>query len=34
MVPFWLTATRDGKTVAFDPPGWQQAQVMLIENFR
>jgi hypothetical protein len=33
-VPFWLTATRDGKTVAFDQPGWQQAQVMLIDNFR
>jgi hypothetical protein len=34
MVPFWLTATRDGRVVAFDQPGWQQAQVMLIENFR
>jgi Tol biopolymer transport system component/DNA-binding winged helix-turn-helix (wHTH) protein len=33
-VPFWLSATRDGRTVAFDQPGWQQAQVMLIENFR
>ena len=34
VVPFWLTATKDGRTVAFDKPGWQQAQVMLIENFR
>ena len=33
-VPFWLGATRDGKTVAFDRPGWQQAQIMLVENFR
>jgi Tol biopolymer transport system component/DNA-binding winged helix-turn-helix (wHTH) protein len=33
-VPFWLAATQDGKTVAFDQPGWQQAQVMLVENFR
>ena len=33
-VPFWLAATHDGKTVAFDQPGWQQSQVMLIENFR
>ncbi|HEX6880306.1 MAG TPA: winged helix-turn-helix domain-containing protein [Terriglobales bacterium] len=34
IVPFWLTATRDGKTIAFDRPGWQQAQAMLVENFR
>jgi Tol biopolymer transport system component len=34
IIPFWLTATRDGKTVAFDRPGWQQAQIMLIDNFR
>jgi Tol biopolymer transport system component len=33
-VPFWLAATRDGKTVAFDQPGWRQSQIMLIENFR
>jgi Tol biopolymer transport system component/DNA-binding winged helix-turn-helix (wHTH) protein len=33
-VPFWLAATRDGKTVAFDQPGWEQAQIMLVENFR
>jgi Tol biopolymer transport system component/DNA-binding winged helix-turn-helix (wHTH) protein len=34
IVPFWLGATRDGKDVAFDKPGWQQSQVMLVENFR
>jgi hypothetical protein len=34
IVPFWLAATHDGKTVAFDQPGWHQAQIMLIENFR
>lgn len=33
-VPFWLGASRDGKTVVFDQPGWQQAQIMLVENFR
>ena len=33
-VPFWLAATRDGKTVAFDRPGWEQAQIMLVDNFR
>ncbi len=33
-VPFWLGATRDGNTVAFDQPGWQQDQVMLVENFQ
>jgi Tol biopolymer transport system component/DNA-binding winged helix-turn-helix (wHTH) protein len=33
-VPFWLGATRDGTTVVFDRPGWQQAQIMLVENFR
>jgi hypothetical protein len=33
-VPFWLAATRDGKTVAFDQPGWEQAQIMLVDNFR
>ena len=32
--PFWLGATRDGKTVAFDQPGSEQDQVMLVENFR
>jgi len=32
--PFWLGATTDGKTVAFDQPGQEQAQAMLIENFR
>jgi len=33
-VPFWLGASHDGKTVVFDQPGWQQSQIMLIENFR
>jgi Tol biopolymer transport system component/DNA-binding winged helix-turn-helix (wHTH) protein len=32
--PFWLGATADGKTVAFDQPGREQAQAMLVENFR
>ena len=34
IVPFWLGATRDGKRVVFDQPGWQQSQIMLMENFR
>lgn len=33
-VPFWLGATSDGQVVAFDQPGQEQAQAMLIENFR
>ncbi len=33
-VPFWLGASHDAKTVVFDQPGWQQSQIMLIENFR
>jgi Tol biopolymer transport system component/DNA-binding winged helix-turn-helix (wHTH) protein len=33
-VPFWLGATFDGQVVAFDQPGQEQAQAMLIENFR
>jgi Tol biopolymer transport system component/DNA-binding winged helix-turn-helix (wHTH) protein len=32
--PFWLGATPDGKTVAFDQPGREQTQAMLVENFR
>ena len=32
--PFWLGATRDGKYVAFDRPGSEQDQAMLVENFR
>ena len=32
--PFWLGATPDGKTVAFDQPGREEAQTMLVENFR
>lgn len=34
IVPFWLGASRDGKQVVFDQPGWQQSQIMLVENFR
>jgi Tol biopolymer transport system component len=34
IAPFWLGATRDGKTVAFDQPGSEEDQVMLVENFR
>lgn len=34
IVPFWLAATRDGRTLAFDKPGWLQSQIMLVENFR
>jgi Tol biopolymer transport system component len=34
IVPFWLGASRDGKKVVFDQPGWQQSQIMLVENFR
>jgi Tol biopolymer transport system component len=33
-VPFWLGASRDAKIVLFDQPGWEQAQIMLVENFR
>jgi hypothetical protein len=33
-VPFWLGAARDGRTVVFDRPGKEQAQAMLVENFR
>jgi Tol biopolymer transport system component/DNA-binding winged helix-turn-helix (wHTH) protein len=33
-VPFWLGASHDAKSVVFDQPGWQQSQIMLIENFR
>lgn len=32
--PFWLGATHDGKHVAFDRPGSEQHQAMLVENFR
>lgn len=34
LVPFWLGATQDGQVVAFDQPGRDQAQIMLVENFR
>jgi Tol biopolymer transport system component/DNA-binding winged helix-turn-helix (wHTH) protein len=33
-VPFWLGATPDGRSVAFDQPGQEQAQAMLVDNFR
>jgi Tol biopolymer transport system component/DNA-binding winged helix-turn-helix (wHTH) protein len=33
-VPFWLGATHDGRTVAFDQPGQEQTQAMLVDNFR
>jgi Tol biopolymer transport system component/DNA-binding winged helix-turn-helix (wHTH) protein len=33
-VPFWLGATPDGHTVAFDQPGQEQGQTMLVDNFR
>ncbi len=33
-VPFWLGATIDGRTVAFDQPGQEQSQTMLVDNFR
>lgn len=32
-IPFWLGVSADGKSVAFDQPGREQAQAMLIENF-
>lgn len=32
--PFWLGATLDGKKVAFDQPGREQTQAILVENFR
>ena len=32
--PFWLTASPDARSILFDQPGWQQAQIMLVENFR
>jgi len=34
LVPFWLGATQDGEVVAFDQPGREQAQIVLVENFR
>jgi hypothetical protein len=33
-IPFWLGATLDGRTIAFDQPGREQGQAMLVENFR
>jgi hypothetical protein len=34
IVPFWLSASPDASAILFDQPGWQQAQIMLVENFR
>jgi Tol biopolymer transport system component/DNA-binding winged helix-turn-helix (wHTH) protein len=33
-IPFWLGATSDGRKVAFDQPGQEQTQTMLVDNFR
>ena len=33
-VPFWLGVSRDAQNAVFDQPGWQQSQIMLVENFR
>jgi Tol biopolymer transport system component/DNA-binding winged helix-turn-helix (wHTH) protein len=33
VVPFWLSATYDGRSIAFDKQGWMQSQVMLVDNF-
>jgi len=32
-VPFWLGASKNAERVVFDQPGWEQAQIMLVENF-
>ncbi|HTP70325.1 MAG TPA: winged helix-turn-helix domain-containing protein [Dongiaceae bacterium] len=32
--PFWLTASPDARSILYDQPGWQQAQIMLVDNFR
>lgn len=34
MPPFWLSAAPDASWIAYDQPGWQQAQLVLVENFR
>jgi Tol biopolymer transport system component/DNA-binding winged helix-turn-helix (wHTH) protein len=31
--PFWLTASPDAHSMLYDQPGWQQAQIMVVENF-
>lgn len=31
--PFWLTSTRDGRSVIFDQPGQEESHVVLLENF-
>ena len=33
IVPFWLSASPDASSLFFDQPGWQQAQIMLVDNF-
>jgi Tol biopolymer transport system component/DNA-binding winged helix-turn-helix (wHTH) protein len=33
-VPFWFGVSRDARSAVFDQPGWQQSQIMLVENFR
>jgi hypothetical protein len=33
-VPFWLGTSPDGKNILFDQPGWEQARIMLVDNFR
>ena len=33
-VPFWLSASGDASELYFDQPGWQQAQIMLVRNFK
>jgi len=32
--PFWMAATRDGRSVIFDQPGQFESHVALLENFR
>jgi len=31
--PFWLTVSPDARSILYDQPGWQQAQIMLVDNF-
>src|SRR3984893_16657483 len=32
-VPFWVGASHDGKSLVFDHPGWEKAQLILFEKF-
>ena len=34
IAPFWFTASPDAASILFDQPGWQQAEIMLVDNFR